>query len=143
MIERKSGLAVLAEVKHKTADAVSQAIIDRLKPFADVVETLAYDNGKEFAEHARIDAELGSTGYFADPFSSWQRGTNENTNGPVRQYIPKKRLLFAVTDEELKMIEDKLNYRPRKRLGFRTPHQVFHESMNRVVLRPLIHHERY
>ena len=64
------------------------------------------------------------------------RGTNENTNGLVRQYIPKKRLLSTVTDEELKMIEDKLNFRPRKRLGFRTPHQVFHESLNRVALRP-------
>jgi len=136
MIERKSGLAVLAKVAHKTAAAVSHAIIDRLKPYAGRVTTLTYDNGKEFADHARIDAELGSTGYFADPFSSWQRGTNENTNGLVRQYIPKKRLLSTVTDEELKMIEDKLNFRPRKRLGFRTPHQVFHESLNRVALRP-------
>jgi len=136
MIERKSGLAVLAKVEHKTAAAVSQAIIDRLKPFAARVATLTYDNGKEFADHARIDAELGSTGYFADPFASWQRGTNENTNGLVRQYIPKKRPLSTVTDEELKMIEDKLNFRPRKRLGFRTPYQVFHESLNRVALRP-------
>lgn len=136
IIERKSGLAVLAKVEHKTAAAVSQAIIDRLKPYAVRVSTLTYDNGKEFADHARIDAELGSTGYFADPFASWQRGTNENTNGLVRQYIPKKRLLSTVTDEELKMIEDKLNFRPRKRLGFRTPYQVFHESLNRVALRP-------
>ena len=136
IIERKSGLAVLAKVEHKTAAAVSQAIIDRLKPYAVRVSTLTYDNGKEFADHARIDAELGSTGYFADPFASWQRGTNENTNGLVRQYIPKKRPLSTITDEELKMIEDKLNFRPRKRLGFRTPYQVFHESLNRVALRP-------
>nr|WP_272482870.1 IS30 family transposase [Fluviibacter phosphoraccumulans] len=80
--------------------------------------------------------ELDSTGYFADPFASWQRGSNENFNGLLRQYIPKKRPLSTVTDEELKMIEDKLNFRPRKRLGFKTPHQVFHESLNRVALRP-------
>ena len=91
--------------------------------------------GKEFADHARIDAELDSTGYFADPFASWQRGSNENLNGLLRQYIPKNRPLSTVTDEELKMIEDKLNFRPRKRLGFRTPYQVFHESLNRVALR--------
>lgn len=104
MIERKSGLAVLAKVEHKTTAAVTQAINDRLKPFAARVDTLSYDNRKEFADHARIDIELGSTGHFADLFASWQRGTNENTNGLVRQYIPKKRLLSTVTDEELIMI---------------------------------------
>jgi IS30 family transposase len=78
---------------------------------------------------------LGSTAYFADPFASWQRGSNENYNGLLRQYIPKKRHLSTVTDAELKMIEDRLNHRPRKRLGFKTPHQVFHESLNRVALR--------
>ena len=98
------------------------------------VKTITFDNGKEFAEHARIDEALGSTTYFADPFSSWQRGSNENFNGLLRQYIPKKRPLSTVTDEELKMIEKRLNNRPRKRLGFKTPKQVFHESLNRVAL---------
>ena len=135
VVERKSGFAVLSKVENKTSEAVSQAIIDRLKPYAARVITLTYDNGKEFADHARIDAELDSTGYFADPFASWQRGSNENFNGLLRQYIPKKRPLSTVTDAELKMIEDKLNFRPRKRLGFRTPYQVFHESLNRVALR--------
>ena len=135
LVERKSGYAVLAKVTNKTAEAVSQAIIDRLKPLAKKVKTLTYDNGKEFADHARIDAELGSTGYFADPFASWQRGSNENLNGLVRQYIPKKRPLSTVTEEELKMIEKKLNSRPRKRLGFKTPYQVFHDSLTRVALR--------
>ena len=67
--------------------------------------------GKEFAEHARIDEALGSKTYFADPFSSWQRGSNENFNGLLRQYIPKKRPLSTVTDEELKTIERRLNNR--------------------------------
>ncbi len=78
---------------------------------------------------------IKSMSYFADPFASWQRGSNENYNGLLRQYIPKKRRLSTVTDEELKMIEDRLNHRPRKRLGFKTQHQVFHESLNRVALR--------
>jgi transposase, IS30 family len=135
VVERKSGFAVLAKVENKTSEAVSQAIINRLKPYVARVTTLTYDNGREFADHARIDDELNSTAYFADPFASWQRGSNENFNGLLRQYIPKKRPLSTVTDEELKMIEDKLNFRPRKRLGFKTPHQVFHESLNRVALR--------
>ena len=91
MIKRKSGLAALAKVEEKTSAAVSQANIDRLEPFVARVETLTYDNGKEFADHARIIAVPRSTAYFADPFASWKLGVNENTNGQVRQYIPKKR----------------------------------------------------
>ncbi|MEY3610302.1 MAG: hypothetical protein RJB14_24 [Pseudomonadota bacterium] len=67
---------------------------------------------------------------------SWQRGSNENFNGLLRRYIPKKRRMETVTDEELTMIENRLNHRPRKRLGFKTPHEVFHASLNRVALRP-------
>jgi IS30 family transposase len=106
-----------------------------LEPYADVVKTITLDNGKEFTHHEKVDQELGSTTYFADPFASWQRGTNENFNGLLRQYIPKTRALETVSDDELRMIEDKLNNRPRKRLGFRTPKEVFEESLNRVALR--------
>ena len=88
LVERKSGYAVLAKVTNKTASLVSNAIIDRLKPLAGHVKTLTYDNGNEFADHATIDQALGSIAYFADPYSSWQRGSNENLNGLIRQYIP-------------------------------------------------------
>ena len=135
LVERKSGYAKLFKVKNKTAELVSAAMIKSLKPFDGLVDTITLDNGKEFADHQRVDLELGSTIYFADPFASWQRGTNENFNGLLRQYIPKDRPLSTVTKEELKMIENKLNHRPRKRLGFMTPHEVFHESLNRVALR--------
>ena len=135
LVERKSGYAVVTKVNRKTSDQVSAAIIKRLKPLASRVKTITYDNGKEFAGHKAIDQSLGSTAYFADPFASWQRGSNENYNGLLRQYIPKKRHLSTLTDAELKMIEDRLNNRPRKRLGFKTPHQVFHDSLNRVALR--------
>ena len=94
-----------------------------------------YDNGKEFAEHARIDKAVGSTGYFADPFASWQRGSNENLNGLIRQYIPKSRPLSSVTDSELASIETRLNNRPRKRLDFKTPHELFTQELSRVALR--------
>lgn len=135
LVERKSGFAVATKVDRKTAEQVSAAIVERLKPMAARVKTITYDNGKEFAAHKAIDQSLGSTAYFADPFASWQRGSNENYNGLLRQYIPKNRHLSTVSEEELRMIEDRLNHRPRKRLGFKTPHQVFHESLNRVALR--------
>ena len=135
LVERKSGYAKLFKVSNKTAELVSAAMIESLKPFDGLVDTITLDNGKEFTDHQKVDLELGSTIYFADPFASWQRGTNENFNGLLRQYIPKDRPLSTVTQEELKMIENKLNHRPRKRLGFKTPHEVFHESLNRVALR--------
>jgi IS30 family transposase len=134
LVERKSGYAVLAKVKIKTSDLVSSAIISKLSPMAPLVKTITFDNGKEFAEHARIDTALQSTTYFADPFASWQRGSNENFNGLLRQYIPKKRPLSTVTDKELRMIQEELNSRPRKRLGFKTPNEVFMQSLNRVAL---------
>jgi len=135
LVERKTGYAVLAKVDRKTSDLVSGAIIRRLMSMHSLVKTVTYDNGKEFADHARVDQALGSTGYFADPFSSWQRGTNENLNGLVRQYIPKKRSLSTVTDAELAFIENRLNNRPRKRLGFKTPYELFTQELNRVALR--------
>jgi hypothetical protein len=135
LVERKSGYAILAKVENKTADLVSTAIIKRLKPIAKRVRTLTYDNGKEFSDHAAIDKALGSTAYFADPYSSWQRGSNENLNGLIRQYIPKSRPLSTVTDAELANIERLLNNRPRKRLGYKTPHEIFTNSLSRVALR--------
>ena len=135
LVERKSGYAVLAKVKNKTSDLVSSAIITKLNAVTPLVKTLTFDNGKEFAGHSTIDTALNSTTYFADPFASWQRGSNENFNGLLRQYIPKKRALSTVTDKELRMIQDQLNNRPRKRLGFKTPSEVFTQSLNRVALR--------
>jgi IS30 family transposase len=135
LVERKSGYVVMAKVAHKSAHEVSRAIIDGLLPLAKRVKTLTYDNGKEFAWHAQVDTALGSTGYFADPHSPWQRGSNENLNGLLRQYVPKDRPLETVSKEELQMIQNQLNHRPRKRLGYKTPAAVFLKSLDRVALR--------
>ena len=135
MVERKSGYAVMAKVEKKTSELVSSAIVDKLQPMAARVKTLTFDNGKEFAGHAYIDEQLQSTAYFARPFASWERGSNENLNGLLRQYVPKKRAMSTVTDEEIRMIQNRLNNRPRKRLGFKTPAEVFHQSLKRVALR--------
>jgi IS30 family transposase len=135
MVERKSGYAVMAKVTNKTSALVSSAIVDKLRPLAARVKTLTFDNGKEFAGHAYIDEQLQSTAYFARPFTSWERGSNENLNGLLRQYVPKKRAMSTVSDEEIRMIQNRLNNRPRKRLGFKTPAEVFHQSLKRVALR--------
>jgi IS30 family transposase len=135
LVERKSGYAVLKKVTKKTSELVSSAIIKGLRPIAYKVKTITFDNGREFSDHAKIDEALDSVSYFADPFSSWQRGSNENLNGLVRQYIPKNRPLSTVTHDELAMIQDRLNNRPRKRLGFKTPNEVFKASIKSVALR--------
>ena len=141
VVERKSGYAVSAKVSNRTADLVGQEIISALKSFAVKVKTLTCDNGKEFCGYALIDETLKSTGYFARPFASWERGSNidlgffQNFNGLLRQYVPKKRLMKDISDKDMKKIEIRLNNRPCKRLGFRTAAEVFHQSLSRVALR--------
>ncbi|WP_114651983.1 IS30 family transposase [Polynucleobacter necessarius] len=84
------GYALITKVINKTADLVSTAIISKLSPLAPLVKTITFDKRKEFAGHGKFYAALNSTTYFADPFASWQRGLNENFNGLLRQYIPRK-----------------------------------------------------
>ncbi|MGP9669676.1 MULTISPECIES: IS30 family transposase, partial [unclassified Psychrobacter] len=97
-----------------------------LTPVRLHVKTITSDNGKEFADHKAIKQRLYSGFYFADAYASWQRGTNENTNGLIREYLPKGCDFRQVSDDEVQNIEDRLNNRPRKRLGFKTPNQVFY-----------------
>ena len=126
LVERCSRYTVLHKVERATADAVEAAIVTELKPHAVKVDTITLDNGKEFAKHLRIARALQADVYFAHPYSSWERGTNENTNGLVRQYFPKKSAFDNITGEQLQAVVDKLNHRPRKELGWRTPHEVFY-----------------
>ena len=100
--------------------------ITLLKPVVDQVETITADNGKEFAQHQRVADELSADYYFAHPYASWERGTNENTNGLIRQYFPKTTNFHDVTDEQVMHVVNRLNHRPRKTLGYRTPHEVFY-----------------
>ena len=144
LVERKLGYAVRANVSQKTGDLVSSGIIRRQKGVAALVKTITYDNGKEFAGHARLDCTLKFKGFFVETFSSWQRGANENLNGLIRQYISKKKLpISTLTDTELAMIEDRLKNRPRKRLGFKTRHELFSQSLNRLGLRMRIQERIY
>ena len=107
-----------------TADAVADAVIARMTALPSwFARTLTWDNGKEMARHQRITAEAGIQVYFADPYSPWQRGSNENINGLLREYLPKGTDLSLVTPGQLQAIQDELNDRPRKRFGFHTPRE--------------------
>ena len=128
IVERKTGFTLIQKVERKTALAVSQAMIGLLKPHRKKVHTITSDNGKEFAGHEEIASKLKADFYFAHPYSSWERGTNENTNGLIRQYFPKNRDFTTITQQEINMAMERLNNRPRKRLGYQTPSQVFFKS---------------
>lgn len=134
LAERKSRFSMLVKAKNKTAAAVSAAITKAMAPHAANVHTLTYDNGKEFAYHQQVSDELEAQGYFAHPYHSWERGLNENTNGLIRQYLPKGKSFDDLTDHDVQIIMDRLNNRPRKCLGFRTPNQVFLETNSTVAL---------
>jgi IS30 family transposase len=128
VVERKSGVVRLRKVRRRTAELVGLAMVEMLKPYGAWVDSITADNGKEFAGHETIGKSLGADFYFAHPYCSWERGTNENTNGLVRQYFPKGMDFRAITDEEVQAVEDRLNNRPRKRHGYLTPNQVFFKS---------------
>ena len=111
LTERKSRLALLRKVDRRTAELVSEVVIDLLHPVADRTHTITGDNGKEFADHDRIAQELGIDFFFAHPYAAWERGANENMNGLVRQYIPKKRDLTSVTNDDLLQIMENGRWR--------------------------------
>jgi IS30 family transposase len=124
-VERKSKLVRLCKLTTKTARELKQASTKLLRPLAAKVHTITVDNGKEFCEHEAIAAKLQARIYFAHPYASWERGLNENTNGLVRQYFPKKYDFTRITNAELQRVAERLNNRPRKTLGYRTPNEVF------------------
>lgn len=127
-VDRASKMTRLGRVDRKTAEEVEAALERRLEQDRDKVLTITADNGKEFAGHSRLSKALDAAFYFARPYHSWERGLNEHTNGLVRQYFPKGTDFRAVTDAEVQVVEDLLNARPRKALGYRTPLEVFRDA---------------
>ena len=123
LVERVSRRVLIGFTQTKTAREVTSEILRLLKD--EVVETITFDNGKEFAGHERIAAELGCQCYFAKPYHSWERGLNENTNGLIRQYFPKKMSFAKITADQIALVQHRLNTRPRKCLGFKTPDRVY------------------
>jgi transposase, IS30 family len=132
LVERKSGFTLLAQVPDRRAETVCDAIADRVATLPRTLRrTATFDNGKEFAEHKRLSAATGLAIFFARPYAAWQRGTNENTNGLVRQYVPKGTDLSATSHRAVAAIQSSLNDRPRKRLGYRTPREVLEQHAAR------------
>ena len=125
LTERKSMYTLIAHVKNRTAAAVRAVIVRLLQPLHHRTHTITSDNGKEFAEHETIARQLNTGFYFAHPNAAWERGLNENVNGLIRQYFPKGMDFSTITQKQLNRVMRKLNHRPRKTLGSKTPHEVF------------------
>ena len=125
IVDRKSKFVKLVLLDKSSAKNVAAAITDSLLPFKDCVKTLTSDNGREFTNHQDVSEQLQAKFFFARPYHSWERGLNENTNGLVRQYFPKKFDFRTITQAEVSAVETKLNSRPRKTLNFKTPKDVF------------------
>ncbi len=127
--ERQSRYTLIGKVARKTAQAVSNSMIALLTPFSSWVHTLTTDNGKEFSQHERIAGSIDTQFYFAHPYCSWERGANENMNGLIRQFFPKKMTFDQITESDIEAVMDNLNSRPRKCLGFKTPNEVFMQQL--------------
>jgi len=137
LVERVSGLVFLAKMDGATATAAVQGFSAALNRVPlEMRQTFTYDQGRELVRHAEITQKTGTAIYFADPHSPWQRAINENTNGLLRQYMPKGTDLSVFSQDELDAIAFQLNTRPRKRLGFKPPLEVFMDLINRTQEAP-------
>lgn len=125
--DRKSKLRLAAPLLGKTAQGVKDAMEKLFSPLKKFVKTITFDNGKEFSMHEKIAKTIDCDTYFAKPYHSWERGQNENANGLLRQYFPKAMELIGITGQQVFEAIDKLNSRPRKCLGYKTPYEVFFE----------------
>jgi len=128
-VDRKSRYLLTAKLDNKRADTFAERTIRAFRPIPRACRhTLTVDNGKEFARFNHIETKTGLAVFFADPYAAWQRGTNENTNGLLRQYFPKGTNFTSVSDEDLETATRLLNHRPRKCLDYQTPHEVFMQA---------------
>lgn len=131
LTDRKSGFLAGGKVAKKRSELVARLMIRKLKGMH--LESITLDRGKEFARHEKVSEKLGVKCYFALPRHPWQRGTNENTNGLLREYFPKGKSIDNVSVKDIQAVYDKLNLRPRKRLGYRTPYEVYYGKVLRLI----------
>ena len=125
LVERKTLYTIIVKLNGKRADLLAQAMIAKISPIKARFKTLTLDNGLEFAEHEQIAQSLQANVYFAHPYSSWERGINENTNGLIRQYFPKGTDFNLVSESQIDFVMKRLNNRPRKTRGGKTPNELF------------------
>ena len=132
--ERKTRYMIITKINRKTTDNTKEAIIKRFKPLppeAKISNTA--DNGSEFTKHEEITAAIGMKFYFANPYHSWERGTNENGNGLIRRFFPKKTNFNDIPEEEIEKVEEWINNRPMKCLDYKTPQEVFNEELEKIT----------
>ena len=130
LIERSTNMLFMRKLtKGKNAKELARTVIHLLRPFKEHIKSITTDNGTEFACHEMISKSLGVKVYFADPYSSWQKGGIENANGLVRQYIPKSETFGHISHQQITKYTRKINMRPRKKLKFRTPQECFYEKI--------------
>lgn len=126
--DRVTGNVKIRKLAGKNAQRLAEATVESLSDWKPFLKTITSDNGKEFASHRFIAEELGIDFYFAHPYHSWERGANENLNGLIRQYIPKKADFDTISEEYIAFVENELNNRPRKRFGYQTPKEKLKEK---------------
>lgn len=136
LVERKTGYLILSKMKNKSAQAVREGFEASMATRQDFLRlSLTYDRGAEMAQHPLMSKNLNISIYFADPHAPWQRGSSENINGLIRQYLPKGEDLSGYTQPELDFIAHQLNTRPRKRFGFRTPQEMMEQELDGGLIR--------
>ena len=131
LVERKTKYLLLARTPSRKTRKVCHAICKVVKPIKNIFHTLTLDNGNEFAMHGLVSKNLQADVFFAHPYHSWERGLNENTNGLLRQYFPKKTSMSNVYAQELLRVQQLLNHRPRRTLGYMTPHEALKKELKR------------
>ena len=130
LTERSTNMLLMRKLnKGKNAKELSRTVIHLLAPFKGYIKSITTDNGTEFACHEMITKSIGAQVYFADPYSSWQKGAIENINGLIRQYIPKSTCFSSVSHQQITKIMHKINTRPREKLNFSTPRECFYEKI--------------
>jgi len=135
MVERKTRFVRIVKLKDRKSETATHAFKKQVEHMDPIFrKTLTYDNGSEMANHKWFTQHTGMQVYFAHPYSAWERGTNENTNGLIRRFLPKQTDFNLVPETELKNIEDKLNNRPRKILGFKTPLEMISIEKNKSMM---------
>lgn len=131
LVERKTRFVLIVKINNRKSKTVTQQFAEYLNSLPKVIrKTMTYDNGVEMANHKWLAKSTGMDIYFANPYSSWERGTNENTNGLIRRFFPKGTDFNKITNEQLKQAQFKLNNRPRKILGYKTPNEVMQQEIN-------------
>ena len=131
--DRATGMLFMDLIDNKEASSVEAKAIELLKDWKPILHTITSDNGKEFANHERVAQSLEIDFYFAKPYHSWERGANENLNGLIRQYFPKKSNFELIAQSQIQTVINKLNNRPRKRFGYKTPNEVFAEKLDSLA----------